>query len=344
MEKKEVKRLLEGHGLDAIILFSKSPPFEHFLPNCLDSGIMIITRKEKILFVSRLHLPRFPSFKAIQYSNFLKDLRGLAAKKKLKRIGYDGNSIYLRQKKFLSKHFKTKDVGKYLSFLRQEKTKEEMKRIRQACKISDEIFSLIIKKFKSFRKESDITKFIKIEAMKRDAEMAFEPIAASGRNATVAHHNKDSILQKGFMVLDFGAKYEGYCSDMTRTIYIGSPNKEEISIYEKVLAIQLACIEKAGIGTNAGKLHEYALDKFGDDAKHFIHGLGHGFGIEIHEGPSLSPNSKVILKKGNVVTIEPGYYNKKIGIGIRIEDDLYFGDKKEVLTRSTKKLIIIKAR
>ena len=90
-------------------------------------------------------------------------------------------------------------------------------------------------------------------------------------------------------------------------------------------------------------LYNYSLKLFGKDAKYFVHGLGHGIGVEIHEKPSLG-KSKDKLLKGSIFTVEPGYYNPKNGIGIRIEDDVYLENKKEILTKSPKKLICLKLR
>jgi Xaa-Pro aminopeptidase len=147
---------------------------------------------------------------------------------------------------------------------------------------------------------------------------------------------------KGFLILDFGIKYKSYLSDMTRTLYLGKPSAKEIELYNKVLKVQEACIDKAKIGLNAGKLYNYSIKLFGKDAKYFIHGLGHGVGVEIHERPSLGLKSQDTFVKGCVFTIEPGYYNQETGIGIRIEDTIFLGEKKEVLTKSAKKLVCIK--
>jgi Xaa-Pro aminopeptidase len=336
---EQARAILKEKKLDAIVLFSKSPMFKYFIAEEFDKGLVILTKTRKMIFVSRLYSPGLPGFKVVQYSDFKKDFLRLVRSNGIKRAGFDGLNILLRQKKMLSKYFRAMDVGDRLACLRERKKEGELEKIRAACKITDEIFSLIIRNFKSFRKESEIATFIKIETLKRGAEMAFEPIVASGRNAVIAHHNMGSGINKGFMVLDFGARYKGYCSDMTRTVYVGRPTSREREIYNKVLEIQKSCISLARAGIRAESLFDHASDMFGKDARYFIHGLGHGFGIEIHEAPSLSRGSRDTLQNGTVLTIEPGYYNPKTGIGIRIEDDVYLGDEKEILTKSGKELI-----
>jgi Xaa-Pro aminopeptidase len=342
MKTKEIREFLRKNKLDAIVLFSKNPTFSYFLGGDYEHGILLITRKENLLFLSPLYSPKIAGFKVVQWKKFKDDFRALVKKKKIKVAGVDLNNLFVPQKRFLAKHFKLKDASRFLASLRVTKEKEELDKIRQACKITDEIFSKIVKDF-NFKTEYDIARFIKLKAFEKGAEMAFEPIAASGKNAAVAHHEPDNKpLNKGFLVLDFGAKYNGYMSDMSRTIYLGVPTRKEIAIYEKLLSVQETCIEKAGIGLGAGELHMHAVKLLGKDAKYFTHSLGHGFGVEIHELPNIGPKSKELLKKGTVITIEPGYYDAKAGIGIRIEDDLFLGGKKEILTRSPKNLICIK--
>jgi len=343
MKLPAVKKYLIKEKLDAIVLFNKDPCFNYFFGGDFDHGLMILSRNGNYLLLTKLYGPKVPGFKIVYWDKFDEDSKAFAKKHNIRRVGANYNSLLVRQKKFLAKHFKTCDASEFLGYIRQTKTEEEINRIKAACRITDNIFSLIIKNFQKFKTESDILKFIKIKALELADGISFEPIVASGRNAVVAHHNPDSKLEKGFLILDFGVKYKGYLSDMTRTLYLGKPNEKELVIYNKVLGIQKKCIEKAKPYLRAERLYKYSLSLFGGDAKYFVHGLGHGIGVEIHEKPSLGLKSKDILTKGSIFTIEPGYYNQKTRIGIRIEDDvLLTGKRKEILTKSTKKLICMK--
>jgi Xaa-Pro aminopeptidase len=341
MKFQEVNKYLKKEKLDAIILFNKSPSFNYFFGGDFEHGMMFLTRKVAFLFVSPLHEPKVAGFKVIRWEKFQPEFETFIKKNRIRKVGADYRGLFVTQKRFLSKHFKVKNCSNFLVELRQSKTEEEILRIKKACRITDDIFKSLLTNFKKFKTESDIVKFIKIKALEADAEISFEPIVASGKNAVVAHHAKSSPLQKGFLVLDFGVKYKGYMSDMTRTLYLGKPSEKEIELYNKVLKIQESCIEKARINLSAEQFYNYSLRLFGDDAKYFVHGLGHGIGVEIHEKPSLGLKSKDILTKNTVFTIEPGYYNQKTGTGIRIEDDILLGKKKEILTRSPKKLICL---
>lgn len=343
MKLPEVRKYLKKEKLDAIVLFNKDPCFNYFFGGDFEYGIMILTQKGNYLLLTKLYGPKVPGFKIVYWDKFDKDLDVFAKKHKIKRVGANYDKLLLKQKKFLSKHFKVRDASEFIGYIRQTKTAEEIARIKTACRITDQIFSLILRDFKKFKTESDIMKFIKIKSIELADGISFEPIVASGRNAVIAHHNPDSKLMKGFLIMDFGVRHKGYVSDMTRTLYLGKPNKKEIEIYNKVLNIQEKCIAKVKLYLNAGRLYNYSIKLFGKDAKYFVHGLGHGIGVEIHERPSFGLKGKDKLAKGSIFTIEPGYYNQKTGVGIRIEDDvLLLGKKKEILTKSTKNLICIK--
>lgn len=221
---------------------------------------------------------------------------------------------------------------------------KEITYIKRACKITDNIFSLIIKSIKSkkVKTELDVKKFIKNKAKEYGCKLAFKPVVAIGRNAAEVHHKANKTrLKKGFLVIDLGVKYKGYCSDMTRTIYIGNPSKKERKLYNLVLEAQLTAFNYTYPGVYAADIDLIARAVLQDDYKHFIHGTGHGVGRKIHQAPSLKPRGRFRLKPNTVITIEPGLYFKK-KLGIRIEDSILMKDNPIQLTKTTKKLIMIK--
>lgn len=213
--------------------------------------------------------------------------------------------------------------------------------IKKACKVNDEIFSLILKniKNKTLKTEKNIDNFIRRQTRKRKLKIAFPPVVAIGKNAAEMHHkSKKTQLKKGFLVLDFGVKVNGYCSDMTRTIYIGKASAKEKQIYNKLLSIQKSAVNKIKQGAECFEIDYFVRKRLGDMREHFVHSLGHGVGKKIHEKPNLSPKTSAKLKKGEIVTVEPGIYIKG-KLGMRIEDSILVGKKPIVLTKSTKKLI-----
>lgn len=220
----------------------------------------------------------------------------------------------------------------------------KIRSIRKACSADDEIFNLIVEgiKNKNLKTELDIDKFIRSQARKRKMKIAFPPVVATGKNAAEIHHKpKKTKLKKGFLVIDFGMKLNGYCSDMTRTVYIGKASEKEKQIYSKLLSAQENAVKKVKPGADCFEIDYSARKNLGKLREYFIHSLGHGVGRKIHEKPAIGPRTAEKIKKGEIVTIEPGVYIKK-KMGIRIEDSILADKKTEVLTKSPKKLIEIK--
>lgn len=228
----------------------------------------------------------------------------------------------------------------------QIKTKEEIQKIKKACKETDAIFMGLIKHIKKNKNitEIELKDFVLSEIKKKKLKPSFPPIVTSGKRAGNEIHpqSTDNKLE-GFVILDFGVVYEKYMSDMTRTIYIGDPTKEEKDIYNMMLKAEELGINIAVEGVHCADVDDLVRNSLGSYKKYFIHMLGHGVGTKIHENPKLYYKlTKSILKEGMIITIEPGIYIKK-KLGIRIEDTCLITKKGCVtLTKSTKALIVIR--
>lgn len=213
---------------------------------------------------------------------------------------------------------------------------------KKACAIADEIIGMCIRDVRQFRTELDIARFLLSEARKRRCRAAFPPIVASGKNAFEIHHKPGrSRIGKGFLVIDFGVRVNGDCSDMTRTVYVGKPSKKEAEAYNAVLRAQEKGIRIAKAGAECFDV-DYAVRKsLGVLRQYFAHSLGHGVGKKVHQKPGLGPKSVEVLKAGDIVTIEPGIYIRG-RLGIRIEDTIVVGKKCGIpLTKTSKKLILV---
>ena len=182
--------------------------------------------------------------------------------------------------------------------------------------------------------------------LKNGAEaVSFETIAVSGKNSSMPHGvPTDKKIENGdFITMDFGAVYNGYHSDMTRTVIVGKPTEKQKEVYETVLKAQKSALEvlKNGVtGFDADKVARDIIENAGYK-ENFGHGTGHGVGIEIHESPNLSPYSKATLETGNVVTVEPGIYIPD-EFGVRIEDMALITEDGYInLTSCEKELIIL---
>jgi Xaa-Pro aminopeptidase len=231
----------------------------------------------------------------------------------------------------------------------QVKTPQEIKYISEACRITDQIFSEtleFIKKKKKNKKtpsEIEVQHFILENIKQRKLRPSFPPIVTSGpRAGNDIHPLSTKNTLKGFVIIDLGVRVRGYCSDMTRTIYIGTPLDEDRDIYQKVLDAQLLGIKHARSNTRASDLDHTVRMFFGAYIQYFVHTLGHGLGRRIHEAPVIyEKRTKPILKEGMVITIEPGLYIKN-RLGIRIEDTLLVtSSRAKVITKAPKQLICI---
>lgn len=339
--QEEIKKL----GIDCAIFitYEKPNPNLFYLTGYVGAGALIVRLNDRpILHVPSRDLIQAKEIKGVEVVSGKKLVETFAEYKiGNKKIGIDFANISVLDFNSLKERLGCEffDLSDLMNGYRMIKSEEEIEKIRKACKITDSILDKFVKNFKKFKTEEEAAAFLVYEARKLAEGVSFEPIVASGANAAVPHHIPSGKINKGFCVIDFGVKYEGYCSDVTRTIYFGKPSKGEEKIYYDLLENQEKAISFVRTGIVIGDLCDGAEK---DLKQKLIHSLGHGLGIEVHELPYVSTNSKDILKEGMVITIEPGEYIEG-KYGIRIEDDvLVTSNGQKVLSKFTKKLIIIK--
>ena len=172
---------------------------------------------------------------------------------------------------------------------------------------------------------------------------AFEPIVAAAENSAFPHHQtSDKKIKNGeILLIDFGARYKGYCSDMTRVVSLGKPGSEVIAVFKKVLTAQKLALAKIRAGIRGKEADQFARGYLSEQklSRYFNHSLGHSLGLNIHESPSLSPSETEELKAGMVLTVEPGVYLPG-RFGIRIEDCVVITENgSENITHSPKELL-----
>ncbi|UFT97744.1 Xaa-Pro peptidase family protein [Radiobacillus kanasensis] len=230
--------------------------------------------------------------------------------------------------------------------LRLIKTEDEIKILKSAAEIADAAFDHILTFIKPGVKEIDVSNELEFFMRKQGAtSSSFDIIVASGKRSALPHGvASEKRIESGELVtLDFGALYKGYCSDITRTVAVGSIHDKLKEIYHIVLEAQIKGMEgiKAGIsGKQADALTRDYIEEKGYGS-YFGHSTGHGIGLDVHEGPGLSFRFEQALEPGMVVTVEPGIYVADVG-GCRIEDDtVVTKDGNEVLTHSPKQLITL---
>lgn len=237
-------------------------------------------------------------------------------------------------------------VSGLIEKIRLIKTPEEINIIKVACEIADNAFSHILTYMKPGMTELDVSNELEFFMRKQGAtSSSFDIIVASGLRSALPHGvATNKVIEQGdFVTLDFGAYYNGYISDITRTVAVGEPDAKLVDMYNAVLESQLLALEKVGPGMTGREADAVARDYLASKGygEAFGHSLGHGIGLEVHENPGLSMRSSTVLQPNMVVTIEPGVYIPGIG-GVRIEDDIVITETgNEILTHSSKQLIIL---
>lgn len=246
----------------------------------------------------------------------------------------------------LPKNIRLRPAQPLVEQMRMVKDTEELAKIRSAVLLGSSLFDRLIEVIRPGVTELEVAAELEYAAAKAGAEgMSFPTIIASGSRSALPHGRASgqAIPASGFVVCDFGVILGGYCSDMTRTVYVGRPPAEAKRFYEAVLAAQVAAVASVGAGCSEEQVDRAArklLQKSGL-GKYFTHSTGHGVGLEIHEPPRLAAGQKAALRSGMVITAEPGAYIPGKW-GVRIEDMVVVTDSGcEVLTRTRKDLIAI---
>jgi Xaa-Pro aminopeptidase len=237
-----------------------------------------------------------------------------------------------------------KSIDQEISNSRMIKSDVEIAKMRKAQSIADDAFDHILTFIKEGVTEREIAAELEYHMVRNGASgKSFNTIVASGLRSSMPHGvATDKKVEKGdFITMDFGCVYQGYCSDMTRTIVLGKASDRQKEIYNTVLKAQLKAFDLMKAGAKCSDIDSLARDVIESSGygEFFGHGLGHGVGLEVHETPYLSKESEDVLKSGMVVTNEPGIYINDFG-GVRIEDIIYITDSGyDILSRSTKELI-----
>lgn len=240
------------------------------------------------------------------------------------------------------------DAGPEIRRLRRIKSLGEVEKLARAASITDAAGEDVIAKMRPGQTELEVSMLIGSAIGELGGTLSFESLVQSGPNSALPHLRPTGrrLAEGDFVLLDFGAAFDGYHADTTRMAVVGTPSARHIEIHGLVLAAHDAAISAIHAGTTAGAV-DAAARRVIDDAgmgERFFHRVGHGLGLEAHEEPSLDPGSGVVLEAGMVFTVEPGIYIEGWG-GVRIEDDIVVeGAGRRVLTQADRSLRVIPAR
>jgi len=264
----------------------------------------------------------------------------------LKSIGFDAlNTVYYMKMRKALKETRLRPLSKLVQELRKMKDPTEVDAIEKAAELTDAGVQAAIDAIKPDIREYEVAAEMEYAMRKLGSDgVAFDTQVASGPRSAFPHGGcTDRKIRKGeLIVIDLGARYNSYNADVSRTFIIGKPSPRQKRIYDVVFEAQQNAFENMKAGIKACDV-DAAARKTIEEAgfgKYFVHGLGHGVGLDIHEAPSLNPEGKEILKVGNVVTDEPGIYIVGYS-GVRIEDTVrVHKDKAERLTKADCELVV----
>jgi Xaa-Pro aminopeptidase len=241
-------------------------------------------------------------------------------------IGFEADAMTFAAHRKLAEKFNGIElvpVEDLFSELRVVKSDDEVEKIRAACRLADACFEHVQRMIQVGVSEYDISLDIEFFFRRNGAEIAFPPVVVSGARSAFPHGRAtEKKLESGdFLTLDFGAKLDGYCSDITRTVLVGEATERHREVYDRVLKSQLTALQAMRPGVKASEVDRVSREAMGEYAKYFTHGLGHGLGRLVHDAGRMNSTSETVLAPGQVWTVEPGIYIPGFG-GVRIEDDV----------------------
>jgi len=327
---QKLREYMKSSNLDAVMVLDELN--QRYLSEfSFTDGFLLITAKSAYLVTDfryyEMALNKACSdFKVITPDDRTKFMEQVFSDEECKTVGLEGGFVsfdYYNQ--LCSKHKRVEfvSIGDAIELIRQLKCEAEVELMQKAQDITDKAFSHILNVIKTDMTEIEVAAELEYAMRKNGADgLAFETIAVSGDASALPHGTpRNCKLKPGFLTMDFGARFDGYCSDMTRTIVIGKADNEIKKVYNTVLNAQRSALDILRAGVDCGEADKVARDIINKDYEGtFGHSLGHAVGLFIHEKPSLSFKSfGRALRSGEVVTVEPGIY--LFGkYGCRIED------------------------
>jgi len=349
----QIAAKLEEYGLDAMLITSE--PGEFYAVGFHGEGVVVVTPGECRYFTDSRYIEsaeRLVAGAKITMTTTAAPHKALAVKAieelKIKKLGFEEDYLTVSTYNEYTKDFPCQLVPaqKLVNGLRASKDAEEIALMEKAQAITDRAFSAILQFIRPGMTEQEIAAKLQYDMLRFGAEkMSFTPIVVSGPNGSLPHGipGERKVQPGEFLTMDFGCKYGGYCSDMTRTVAVGEPSEEMRKVYQIVLEAQKAGIA-ATRGGVPGKDIDAAARKVIEDAgygEYFGHGYGHSLGIEIHEPPNANSRNDAPMPVGAVVSAEPGIYLPG-RFGVRIEDvTVLTADGCIDLTKSPKELIVL---
>lgn len=346
---REKMKMLDLQGM-----IISNPTNIRYLTGIVAEGILLITRKENIYLTDARYIEQVNSIITISDGIIVNDIKNFRLDDYenfflfCENVGFEEDYVTYSKYKELMHKYKVnnlQETEKIIEKQRMIKDEEEIENLQKACHITDECFNYLLDFIKVGQTEKEIAFEIEKYFKTHGAEgNSFEPIVASGKNSSKPHAvpTEKKIDLGEPITIDMGCKYNGYCSDMTRTIFVGYVPEEIKPIYDLVLKQQLQVEKELKDGASIKNICRMVENNFKLHGYDLVHALGHGVGLEIHENPVISSRNDSNLKDKMVITNEPGIYIAG-KYGVRIEDTLLINkDGCISLTKSNKDYIVIK--
>ena len=347
-----LRRQLTSRKLDALLV-THAPDWYYLTGFTGEAGALVVGRKHCTLITDGRFTTQAKDetsgVRVVQHKAGLYTEVGEFMKRaRVRRVGFDSGQVTVAQYEVLKKAGRGRSAYKpangVMLGLRIQKDAQELAQMRKAAILVSEVVQQAISLLKPGVRELEIAAEIEFQMRKQGASgPAFESIVAFGERSALPHARPTAkrLKKNELVVLDLGAILGHYCSDITRTVYVGTAPKRVKEWYKAVLEAQTAAITAVRSGAACGDvdaaargtLANYKLDQY------FVHSTGHGLGLEVHEDPRVARGQNARLEPGMVVTIEPGIYMAGVG-GIRIEDDVaVHEDRSEILTRAPREFM-----
>ncbi len=333
MRTEKAIEIIINHNCDALLLLNESNMhyFCGFSPS--EGAVIILKSGDGIHLVDSRYTEtaqnhaKETGLKVIEINTpFADEFAAVCKAHKICRVAFENETISLKQYNDYKNASGCEFIGidDSLMRIRNVKSKEELEYLKEANRIAEASLAELLNHIKPGKSEKELQAYFDYLMAKNGSDgLSFDTILLTGAHTSLPHGvpSNKIIRNEDFVLIDFGATYKGYHSDMTRTFAVGSANDEMKEMYELVLKAQLAGIDALKPGIKCADVYQAAYDVLDekDMAQFFRHGLGHGVGLDIHEGFSSSPRSKDTYEIGNVTSIEPGIYLPD-KFGIRIED------------------------
>ena len=349
----DIQKSLKNSELDAVLITGSSN--RRYATNFKSTaGKALITPDEAYFFIdsryieaAEQHVKNCRVLQIDRQNDYISRINDKIAEHGITRLGFEDQVMTVCDHSRFSEKLNAELVPaqELLTGLRSVKSEEELELMIEAQRIAEEAFLHVLGMISTDVTETDMAAELTYQMKLRGAEdCSFDPIFVSGEHSSIPHGEAENVkIKKGFLIIDFGAKYKGYCSDTTRTVCIGQPTDEMRKVYDTVLEAQLTGIAAARSGIPGGDIDKAARDVI-DSAGYkgtFGHAFGHSLGLDIHEEPNAAPGVEDIIPSGAVMSAEPGIYLKG-KFGVRIEDVLYINENgARNITNLRKDLIIL---